>query len=446
MNAQQTNIKLNKESARIAVVGAGPAGLVCARQLAKRGWKNVTVLEASDRAGGKTHSLTLDNPNSENGSGKTVIELGTQTITYGAAINELLADTGIQQVLQNAPLGKARNPPDQKNYYPPLAPIAESVSFPKKVMETARFMQALNQQTFLDSPGFRGLPGKNLSMSIDEWYEHNNFVYSKYFTMPFISTGLCGVDYDRVPVAYMMKLYKVMLRLPLWRSITFVMRKVAPGNDLIWQRVASELNVRYRQAVSEVKINGSEIYIRNNAGENLTFDRMIWTGRLPQLGKVLCESGNAPVSSRTHYGKVKYLRRAVFTYRIEGLERNYVWVHSDNIMRRMYGSPLITLNVKGSDWYTFYPWMSAGQTLDEVDRCIREFVSRLGARVISLVTDPMAWDYNPYFESEMLERGVFDQIENEQGKDGLYVCGETMSGISLAAVADYAKDLIERHF
>jgi len=41
---------------RIAIIGAGPAGLSAAMNLEKAGYSNYTILEKSDHVGGKCHS------------------------------------------------------------------------------------------------------------------------------------------------------------------------------------------------------------------------------------------------------------------------------------------------------------------------------------------------------------------------------------------------------
>jgi len=45
--------------AGVIVVGAGMAGITCARELVKLGFKNVTVLEARNRIGGRLWSVPL---------------------------------------------------------------------------------------------------------------------------------------------------------------------------------------------------------------------------------------------------------------------------------------------------------------------------------------------------------------------------------------------------
>jgi len=56
----------------IAIIGAGPAGLLMAVRLARMGYTNIDIIEASDRVGGKSVSIAKDSPN-----GKVVCELGT---------------------------------------------------------------------------------------------------------------------------------------------------------------------------------------------------------------------------------------------------------------------------------------------------------------------------------------------------------------------------------
>jgi len=431
---------------RIAVIGAGASGIVCARELGKRGWKNVTVFEASNQPGGKTRSLILEHPESQK---PEVMEFGTTTILVGPVLDEILKETGLDKNLRNLPRVRVRNPPETKDYHPFFSPTSPSISFPKKSLEMLRFVREINRVTCSAQPGFRGLPGSGISITIGDWFKQNDLGFAKNIAMPVISSGLCGMDYDRVPVAYMIKIYRLMLRVPAWRNALTLLRTVKLGNDEIWRRAANGINVRYNQSIKNIEIAPEKINITTIDKEDLAFDRVIWTGGLPRLGKLLdgqtgTTGDSAP--SRAHYSKVQYLRRAVFTYRFEGLPRNNSWIHTDNIMKKAIGSPFACANVKGTDWYYMYPWLAPHQSVDDVDRIIREFVSQLGGRVTAMAADPVVWNYNPFFDGEHLEQGVFDDIENEQGKDGIYVCGETLSGITLPAVTEYAKDLVERHF
>ena len=62
------------KTSRIAIVGAGPAGLSTAWFLSKRGYHNVTVLEKLGRVGGLCKSLTVDGMS---------FDLGANYVTWG---------------------------------------------------------------------------------------------------------------------------------------------------------------------------------------------------------------------------------------------------------------------------------------------------------------------------------------------------------------------------
>ncbi|MBV1919247.1 MAG: FAD-dependent oxidoreductase [Pseudomonadales bacterium] len=453
MDNHHKKAPLNKETDRIAVVGAGPSGIVCARELAKKGWKNVVLFEAQNQLGGKTKSVSIDHTDNVSDPRetfeKTFAEMGTQTILDGPVMKDILKETGLDKQLYNQPRGRVRNLSDSRDYHPLFAPLPQPISLYEKISESLKFTREIDKIKMLNQPGFRDLSGSSLSVSLEEWFEQNNFVFSKYMSLPFISTGLCGMHYDRVPVAYMIKLQKIIFRLPLWRKALLINSRVTLGNNELWRRAASGLDIRYEQTIKHIQTDSDKINITTGSQENFSFDRLIWTGRLPSLGKALGDS-NAVIpsaaTSRNIYSKVQYLRRAVFVYRVDGLPRDIAWVHSDDILRKDSGSPFVTINLKGTNCYYFYPWLSNHQTTDDVDRKIREFVTKLGGNVLSMATDPMYWDYNPFFEGDLIEQGVFDDIESDQGKDGIYICGETLSGVTLPAVSEYAKDLIERHF
>ena len=53
------NKNMSDINERICIVGAGPAGLTAAMYLEKKGYKNITVYEKSDRVGGKCYSLNI---------------------------------------------------------------------------------------------------------------------------------------------------------------------------------------------------------------------------------------------------------------------------------------------------------------------------------------------------------------------------------------------------
>lgn len=58
---------------KIVIVGAGAAGIAAATKLLSNGFKNVTVLEAENRIGGRVHSVLF---------GNTIVDLGAQWVCF----------------------------------------------------------------------------------------------------------------------------------------------------------------------------------------------------------------------------------------------------------------------------------------------------------------------------------------------------------------------------
>jgi len=63
--------------APIIILGAGASGLLFATKLNRLGYKNVQLLETTDRFGGKTHTIIQDGPYPDGSTESTICELGT---------------------------------------------------------------------------------------------------------------------------------------------------------------------------------------------------------------------------------------------------------------------------------------------------------------------------------------------------------------------------------
>jgi tryptophan 2-monooxygenase len=77
-NATQSAIAQNNDpSYSVAVIGAGVAGLVAARELYRSGFVNIDIYEASDRLGGRNYSLPPVSPNQY-----TTFEMGAMRMPF----------------------------------------------------------------------------------------------------------------------------------------------------------------------------------------------------------------------------------------------------------------------------------------------------------------------------------------------------------------------------
>ena len=92
------SISRDKTTHRIAIVGAGASGIVCGRELRKRGWKNVTIFEGAAEPGGKTRSITVAG---SVGGQQIPIELCTFSILRSPVIEEIIEEVGLTNELTN---------------------------------------------------------------------------------------------------------------------------------------------------------------------------------------------------------------------------------------------------------------------------------------------------------------------------------------------------------
>ena len=70
---------------RIAVVGAGEAGLAAARELFRCGYTHIDIYEASDRIGGRTYSIPIQSKTESGDTRYTVFEMGAMRMPFFSA-------------------------------------------------------------------------------------------------------------------------------------------------------------------------------------------------------------------------------------------------------------------------------------------------------------------------------------------------------------------------
>lgn len=171
--ASQTAIAQNNDpNIRIAIIGAGVAGLIAARELFRCGYTNIDIYEASERIGGRTYSIPAPNQYTtfemgamrmpfftEPGSRNCVLDyyctlFGITTQPFPDPASDAIASTGIYV---NNGLG-----PDPKNPYtvprldvwlkkePPPNPLLKTIldkwtHFANMVTEEAKKLYGTNQ-------------------------------------------------------------------------------------------------------------------------------------------------------------------------------------------------------------------------------------------------------------------------------------------------------------
>lgn len=136
---------------RVAVIGAGAAGLVAADELRRLGYQHVTVYEEEGRAGGKT----LSHPNPAGG----VWELGTVWLSEGYDVmDELASRFNVSLNVDRRPLRflPTASPSDEHQEVHAFFPYALlRYSVVEVVGSVLHFWKIVHAHPFLKQPGFQ---------------------------------------------------------------------------------------------------------------------------------------------------------------------------------------------------------------------------------------------------------------------------------------------------
>ncbi|XXY50701.1 FAD-dependent oxidoreductase [Sorangium sp. So ce269] len=439
MNATRTpggaRARVGLEGLRIAVVGAGPAGLTAAHTLKKLGYRHVTVFERSDAVGGKACTLEHGGHTYEMGAiwlssdyevvNQLAAELGIATKAYRIKKNQVEADGSRMTFAAVA----------KKKYGAPA--VARALLNYAKVR--VRYARAFE-------PGFAGAPPA-VRASFSEFAEAHGFAPLADMLRAF--TVACGYGYyEEVPAQYLLKLFHWIVPIALRDAANEALGLRLPGlvvpeggSQRIWTELARTLDVRPRSAVTRVARTDQGIELTVN-GEVQAFDRVIVSAALDQASTFV--EFPADVA-----GMIKGLR----TYRchislveIEGVERQNTSFFYENMFRRNMGRVLVIgTRYADSNLFTTNQISDGSMPEDELERLLEADVARYGGKVVRVVAK-RSWVYFPHFPRELLDAGVYERLEALQGKDGIFLAGGTMSFESLEDSARYARDLVIEHF
>ncbi|KYF94525.1 hypothetical protein BE17_23035 [Sorangium cellulosum] len=424
------------EHLRVAVVGAGAAGLTAAHTLKKLGYRNVTVFEQGDSAGGKTLAF----------------EHGGRSYALGAiwilrdyeVVNQLAVELGTS--LQASRMKKMQVEADGRSL--PLRDVAK-VKYGAGALARSllNYAKVRVRYAALFRPGYSGA-APALRVSFSEFAEAHGFAPLADLLRSF--TAACGYGYyEEIPAQYILKVFN--------RFVTGVLRdaareavspRISPGflfptegMQRLWIKLASTLDVRLRSEVTRLARTAQGVELTVN-GEVQTFDRVIVTTLLDQAATFM----EFPADVARMIKELRTYRFVVSLLEIEGLERQNLLLLYENSWRRNMGR-VLSIGSGYADANTFLTFQISDGSLrqEELDRLLEEDIARHGGEILRVITKK-AWAYFPHFPRALLDKGVYERLEALQGKDGIYLAGSTMNFETLEDAARYARDLVIEHF
>ncbi|MCO4743904.1 MAG: FAD-dependent oxidoreductase [Proteobacteria bacterium] len=424
------------QSLRIAVIGAGPAGLSAARALVARG-HTVRVYEKQPTVGGKCHSLMYEGHAYDLGANLT-------TPRY-----ERVRTLGEQVGMTLRPMHERRVVSITDEQVPSLrdaGPVARTL-----LRSLALFYIAVRAGTHIDRDGYAGL-GDRVKRPFGEWLKSYGLGrFRDLFANLFIAYGY-GVM-DALPAAYALKFFD---QVHFTAAIDTVLGKDVDttlvfdeGFQELWERIAEPLDVQRSATVHSIQRDAAGVRVTwsESDGDSFEerFDKLVLACPLQDTPAFLDLSDT---ESRL-FGQIRTYDYYVTAAVLHGVPdiSTFVFPYSTRVTP---GQPMVFYPpVLGSphDVFVFYSYGDATTTVDEVRAKLTAVVESdtfQGTLVETLHTQH--WRYFPHVGAETMAAGFFDELEGLQGSQHTYYVGEVLSFPLVELVVRYSEGLVETHF
>jgi len=423
---------------KIAIIGAGAAGLTAADRLIELGYTNVTVFEKEKEVGGKVMTHYVDGKPYELGAAllfkkcTSVLKLAKKyKVPY---VNCMRGD-------EELVMSKTGNLLNYSDY------VVKKYSFSEIVASYIKFQLIMKKYKKYLKPGFT-------SYNLDLFVDFDTFIVKNKIEPLGEALRLflliCGYGYYKnIPTVYLLthfaELFDLFRRVLLDQHLPFFVSgiyKFTNGYQSLWKTVASHHNVLCGLAIKKI--------IRTNEGIKLTFtnsDEQFFDKAIVTIpGDLLSQVVDSDLGEADLFPLVKTHKYQAVTFKAKGLTMDGILMFENQLTDMNKGhSAGFYKSYKGSDVYIAYQFHTLNENKKDLEKFLAEDVKRLGGEIVEIcaVHD---WDYFPHVDSEALKDGFYQKFEELQGKRGLYYAGSLFGFESVETTSRYSKYLIQRYF
>jgi hypothetical protein len=432
---------MKSRASRICIVGAGAAGLSVAYYLKARGYKNVTVLEATDRVGGKCRTVKFEG---------RAFDVGANYVTSAySEIRRLAQKFGAALYTEAPAITAAVSASGAVTFSRPIVAITRHQSFSSFAWAAVRyFCIRLLLRKIIDSPGFAKISHHaTLCVSFRDWLANNRLrALAPMFEVPITVMGYGYLD--EIPAPYALKylglatcwnLVAVALGLPTRWPKRFV-----DGFECLWTNVAKQLDVRLGADITAVDRRGP-IQIQINKAGAMEFDYLILA--CPLKSELLERFLALSDEERDLFKRIVVNDYVVTSYAIPNLQlpRRIVGMTPIPEMGRPWA---ITRQYADNDFVQFYTRLDHLHegSKDNVVDAIGRFVTALGADLPESYITYDAWAYFPHVSVADFRGGFYDRFEALQGQSNTFYCGGIAAFELVETVVQYSRQMVATYF
>ncbi len=426
---------------RIAIIGAGAAGLTAALTLSDLGYRDVTVFESEAQVGGKVRSLAIEDRVYELGAAfllpdfNTVFELADRFgVPYGdSGLAHLVVDSG----------GQTHNMMDFPSDIFGAGTIFRSLI-------RFDFFRFFHPHAFRES--FAEAP-RELNVNFDIFARQHGFEALALSAAPML-VG-CGYGYmDRVPALYLTRLMDSFV--PVFRQARLSPHSmrfpnfvgVFPyGYQSLWQEMARHLNVQLGSPVTIVVRNnsdaGDDLEINVTAGGvTSVFDALVISNPLDKALGFL----DASAEEQDLFSRIRYFPYTVTIFRGENLKHSAMTFLDANTTSATIGR-MTGLYNQYADQEIWTAGQIGSTSMDHaaLSRMLRDDVKSLGGGVRDILIQ-QTWSHFPHVTTTDLDDGFYQRLDKLQGVSGTFYIGGIMNFDSVEHTVKFARDLMRREF
>jgi hypothetical protein len=456
------------KTSRIAIVGAGAAGLSTAWFLAKEGFHNVTVLEKLGRVGGLCKSITVDGMS---------YDLGANYVTWAyqetlAIAREVGATTYAEKPYTSIDLA-----PDRKSYtYRALFDAVltnpytgAKVSLFSFVLAAVRYLIIRSRlRDVIDIPNYldRIHEHPELCVSFKDWLAaHRLMPLATLFQFPITIMGYGQLDDIAAPYALRYMSLRTFLPMVFGRPpVSWIVgnwpRRFHDGFQRLWERVAWRTDVRLNVNITRVTRSPEGIRITMEYPEQhlnkmrpvqITEDYDYLVLACPLTPDVFSRLGLSPNASEQAISEAIHVNPYCMTT---------FWVDKMEMPEPIApilplpepGTPLAVarqFQAKGNMFTQFYTRPTSDQSEDQVIAAVKSLTTLLGGAIDETHARWHTFDdftYFQHFTPDQIKAGIYSDLAYMQGHDATFYVGGATAFELVEPIVVHSKYLVAKHF
>lgn len=477
----------NRET-RIAVIGAGPAGLAAAYFLKRQGYREVLVLEKLGRVGGLCRTITED---------YYCFDLGANYVT--PAYDETLAlayEVGAELYVERplTTIDFEQDPPKQQD---PWDTVREGIGGVPYILLCLKYLWLRWRiGSIVNTPGHERIhEHPELCVSFQKWLDgHGLGKLQRLFEAPITVMGYGYLK--EIPAPYALKYMSLrtfmalcLKAFPLTKSWYWWPKRFVLGFQRLWEAVSWTLNVRFNVDIKSIERRDGKVQIKFthreqilNATEphkdEMEFDRLVLA--CPLTNDVLGSFLDISKQEKELFGKIETESYCLTSFTTKGVEMPNPIAAALPLSE--IGMPwAITKQMAESNLFQFYSrvskemieeaeaesarrgeasepdsksqqsdaaWKEHSDPLREVVvGKVRDVVCRLGGDVQD--DQWHTYDRWPYFQhvsEEEMAGGYYQRLEALQGEQNTFYVGAVMNFELVESCIAYSRHMVEKHF